>query len=115
VKGVAVKGAIRPVFLVIVLVCLATFVVVPAVILAYPLPDVRGGWCQSGGRPGHYRVEEVAKALMFLNGAAAAALLVAVAIFTRSVGWTLAALTLSVIALYFGYFIYAGAIDCAFY
>jgi ABC-type Fe3+ transport system permease subunit len=76
-------GARRPLFWIILLACLATFVVVPVVILAYPLPDVPGGWCQSGGRPGHYQVESVTKALLFLDGAAALALLVAVTIFIQ--------------------------------
>ena len=41
-------------------ICLAVAVVAPIVMLAYPIPQIRGGWCQSGGRPGHYTVETVA-------------------------------------------------------
>ena len=32
-------------------------------IVAYPIPDVQGGWCQSGGRPGHYAVQSVTEAV----------------------------------------------------
>jgi hypothetical protein len=98
----------------ILLACLATFVVVPVVILMYPLPDVPGGWCQSGGRPRHYQVESVAKGLLFLDGVAAAALVATVAIFTRRITWILAALTLGLAAVYFAYLIYGGEIECAF-
>jgi hypothetical protein len=40
-------------------VCAFVAVLAPIVIWTYPLPDVAGGWCQSGGRPRHYRVETV--------------------------------------------------------
>jgi hypothetical protein len=107
--------AMRPLSWIILLACLLTLVVVPVVILAYPLPDVSGGWCQSGGRPGHYQVESVTKALLFLDGAVAVALVVAVAIFTRSIGWIVLSLLLGLTAVYFAYFVYGGTIECAFY
>jgi ABC-type Fe3+ transport system permease subunit len=109
------SGATRPLFWIILLACLATFVVVPVVILTYPLPDVPGGWCQSGGRPGHYQVESVTKALLFLDGAAAVALLVAVTIFIRRSGWILVSLLLGISAVYFAYLMYGGTIECAFW
>jgi ABC-type Fe3+ transport system permease subunit len=109
------SGATRPLFWIILLACLATFVAVPVVIFMYPLPDVPGGWCQSGGRPGHYQVESVAKGLLVLDGVAAAALVAAVAMFTRTIPWILAALALGLGAVYFGYLIYGGEIECAFW
>jgi ABC-type Fe3+ transport system permease subunit len=108
------QSATGPLFWIITLACLATFVVVPVVTLAYPLPDVPGGWCQSGGRPGHYRVESVTKALLFLDGAAAVALFLAVAIFIRRIGWILVSLLSGLAAVYFAYLLYGGTIECAF-
>ena len=45
--------------------CVAVAVVAPLVMLGYPIPQIRGGWCQSGGRPGHYTVETIAKVALW--------------------------------------------------
>lgn len=38
-------GRTHPAFWGVLAICLGIFVVVPAVIAGYPLPDVYGGWC----------------------------------------------------------------------
>jgi len=67
-----------------------------------------------GTRPGHYRVESVTKALLFLDGAAAVALFLAVAIFIPRIGWILVSLLSGLAAVYFAYLLYGGTIECAF-
>jgi hypothetical protein len=86
----------------------------PFVILALPHPDVRGGWCQSGGRPRHYRIEDVAKGVLVLDAVAAAGFAVT-ATLTRRILLFFGAVLVGAVAFFFAYFVYAGSIDCAFY
>jgi hypothetical protein len=108
-------GRTHPAFWGVLLACLGIFVLVPVVITTYPLPDPAGGWCQSGGRPGHYTVESVAKALLFLDGGAVLALIAAAATLTPRFIWVFIAVVLGVIAFCFAWFVKAGTIDCAFW
>jgi len=90
----------------------------PLVIATYPIPDVAGGWCQSGGRPGHYTVESVAAVAMWSEVIAASAVVVLLASAFRSWagriagGLAVGLLALAIVSV--TYFIYAGRIDCAF-
>jgi hypothetical protein len=89
------------------------------IIAAYPIPDVRGGWCQSGGRPRHYAVQTVTADAMYLDLVAALAVVVAAGALTGRLIWgfvvsVLTALPVTAVVLVTG-FIYAGRIDCAFY
>jgi hypothetical protein len=90
----------------------------PLIIMTYPIPDVAGGWCQSGGRPGHYTVESVATVAVWSEVIAASAVVVLLASAFRSWGRRIAGgLAVGVIALAIvsvTYFIYAGRVDCAF-
>jgi hypothetical protein len=60
-------------------------------------------------------VESVAKALLFLDGGAAVALVVAAATLTTRFVWVFTAVVLGAIASYAAYFVKAGTIDCAFW
>jgi len=88
-------------------------------IVAYPIPDVQGGWCQSGDRPGHYAVQSVTQAALYLDLVAAACVVVAAGALTGRLGWgvvvsVLTALPVGAFFLITAFF-YAGRIDCAFY
>jgi hypothetical protein len=90
----------------------------PLIIAGYPIPDVRGGWCQSGGRPGHYTVETVAAVAWWSEVVAVIGFVVILASTRRS--WTgriTVGLVCGLLALAFLFItgmIYAGRIDCAF-
>jgi len=90
----------------------------PVVIATYPIPDLAGGWCVSGGRPGHYTVESVAVVAMWSEVIAALGVVVLLAGAFRSwAGRIAAGLAVGLLALaivYVTYLIYAGRIDCAF-
>jgi hypothetical protein len=104
-----------------VLLALSTLVVLgaPILIVSYPLPELSGGWCGSGGRPGHYTVESVANAALWCQFAAACALMLGLASIPRSWAGRIAVGILSSLVLLpvVGYtvLLYAGRIDCAFY
>jgi hypothetical protein len=99
---------------------LVTVAVVAAiVVMTYPLPEVRGGWCQSGGRPGHYTVETVATVALWCEILAVTGIVILAAASRAS--WTgrvvagiLAGLA-GVVIIYVVWFFYAGRIDCAFW
>jgi hypothetical protein len=100
-------------------ICVAVAIVAPIVMLAYPIPEVPGGWCQSGGRPRHYTVETVARAALWAEILAVTGMVLVVAGSRESwagriaVGliWGVA----GVVIIYVAWFFYAGRIDCAFY
>jgi hypothetical protein len=88
-------------------------------IVAYPIPDVHGGWCQSGERPGHYAVQTVTEAALYLDLVAALSVVVAAGALTGRLGWgvvvsVLTALPVGAFVVITAFF-YAGRIDCAFY
>ncbi len=86
--------------------------------LAYPIPNVPGGWCTSGGRPGRYTVETVARVALWCEVLAVTGIVLLVAGSRRSwpgriavgVVWGLAGAAI----VYVAWFMYAGRIDCAF-
>lgn len=100
-------------------ICVAVAVVSPIVMLGYPLPQVRGGWCQSGGRPGHYTVETVATVALWCEILAVAGIVILAAASRQS--WAgrvvVGAVTgvAGVVVIYVAWFFYAGRIDCAFW
>jgi hypothetical protein len=99
-------------------ICVAVAIVAPIVMLAYPIPQVPGGWCQSGGRPGHYTVETVARVALWVEIVAVSGVVLLVAGARESwagrvavgVIWGFA----GVVVVYVVWFFYAGRIDCAF-
>ena len=86
--------------------------------IAYPIPEVPGGWCQSGGRPGHYTVETVARVALWgeILSVAGVVLLVAASRnswagrFAVGLIWGVAGAAV----IYIAWIVYAGRIDCAF-
>jgi hypothetical protein len=99
-------------------VCAAVAIAAPIVMLTYPIPNVPGGWCASGGRPGHYTVETVARIALWAEILAVAGIVLLVAGSRTSwagrvavgVVWGLA----GAVIIYVAWFFYAGRIDCAF-
>lgn len=90
------------------------------VIVTYPIPDIQGGWCQSGERPGGpYTVQSVTETVLYLDLVAAAAVVVAAGALTGRLGWgvVVSVLTALPVGAFFliTVFFYAGRIDCAFY
>jgi hypothetical protein len=88
-----------------------------ATIVAYPIPDIPGGWCY-GVRPGHYTVQSVTETALYLDLVAAGAVIVAAGALTGRLGWgvvvsVLTALPVGAFFLITAFF-YAGRIDCAF-
>jgi hypothetical protein len=100
-------------------ICVAVAVVSPVVMLTYPLPQVRGGWCQSGGRPGHYTVETVAIVALWCEILAVTGIVILVAASRESrAGRVVVGVTAGLaggVAVYVAWFFYAGRIDCAFW
>ena len=100
-------------------ICVVVAVVAPLVMLTYPLPDVRGGWCQSGGRPGHYTVETVATVALWCEMLAVAGIVILVAAAPQSWAWRIVVGVLmglaGVVVVYIAWIFYAGRIDCAFW
>lgn len=100
-------------------VCVAVAIVAPIVMLAYPIPQVPGGWCQSGGRPGHYTVETVARVALWCEILAVTGMVVLVAGSRESwagrIGVGLVWGVAGVVIIYVVWFFYAGRIECAFY
>jgi hypothetical protein len=99
-------------------ICLAVAVVAPIVMLAYPIPQIRGGWCQSGGRPGHYTVETVAIVALWCEILAVVGVVLLLAGFRESWAGRIAVGVIGGVAglviIYVAWFFYAGRIDCAF-
>jgi uncharacterized membrane protein len=99
-------------------ICAAVAIAAQIVMLAYPLPQVRGGWCQSGGRPAHYTVETVAAVALWAEILAVIGVVLLVA---GSRGSWAGRITVGIIwgvagaaVIYVAWFFYAGRIDCAF-
>jgi hypothetical protein len=86
--------------------------------MAYPIPDVPGGWCQSGGRPGHYTVQTVARIALWCEILAVAGVVLLVAASRDSWAGRIAVGLIWGVAgaavIYVAWIVYAGRIDCAF-
>jgi hypothetical protein len=99
-------------------ICVAVAVVAPIVMLAYPVPQVPGGWCQSGGRPGHYAVETVARVALWGEILAVTGIVLLVAGSRESWAGRIAVGVVCGLAgvaiIYVAWLFYAGRIDCAF-
>ena len=99
-------------------ICVAVAVAAPIVMLTYPIPQVPGGWCQSGGRPGHYTVETVATAALWCELLAVTGIVILAAASRQSwagrVGVGVIMGLAGVVVVYVAWFFYAGRIDCAF-
>jgi|GraSoiStandDraft_2_1057267.scaffolds.fasta_scaffold380279_2 hypothetical protein len=98
--------------------CVAVAVVAPLVMLGYPIPQIRGGWCQSGGRPGHYTVETIAKVALWGEILAVTGIVLLLVATRESWAGRIAVGVIGGLAgaaiIYIAWFFYAGRIDCAF-
>jgi hypothetical protein len=99
-------------------VCVAVAIVAPIVMLAYPVPQIRGGWCQSGGRPGHYTVETVAAVALWAEILAVTGIVLLLAASRASwpgrVAVGLICGVAGVAIIYVAWVFYEGRINCAF-
>jgi len=99
-------------------ICLTVAIVAPSVMLAYPIPQIRGGWCQSGGRPGHYTVETVAIVALWCEILAVVGVVLLLAGSRKSWAGRIAVGVIGGVAglaiIYVAWVFYAGRIDCAF-
>jgi hypothetical protein len=99
-------------------VCAAVAVAAFIVMMAYPIPEVPGGWCQSGGRPGHYTVQTVARIALWCEVLAVSGVVLLVAASRDSWAGRIAVGLVWGVAgaavIYVAWIVYAGRIDCAF-
>lgn len=89
------------------------------VIAQYPLPNVPGGWCQTGFSPHHHTVQTVTRIALYLDIAFAVAIVVAAGALTGQLGRGILISTLSAVPVGVLFLMtaatYIGRINCAFY
>lgn len=88
----------HPVALAVLLLGFGVLVLAPILAVAWPIPEIPGGWCGSGANHDGYTVVTVTKAALIATLIAAPSVVAAAAIFPRSRGQRI---TVAIIAAFF--------------